>query len=530
MKSSTHLRLANLVATELGIKLDSEECAFLRGGSIEPDKWKDYPHHFGVDHKIKSYLIKSRSYFLEGNSKAHLECLGIAFHYTADKWTLFSGSAAKHAEWEEQIDKCNICDLKQALFQKLSSYPESLNHYLSILNELHSIPDNKQGSLAFVFRSRPIEKGMSYSSPEIDFNFAFRICLALGMSVRSMSTPPKELMQGLSLLERLGNSGGISDKKPPTELEVPFQDFQSRLQLLEKQLKINKDALYNKKSNFLSTFLYRQKTKASINHIMRSIKTCDQDFREQIKNFTHKYQDDIDWYYWATKGSLSLWKLHDLFEDNSEANERNRIISLIKDKTCQELTCLYKAGYQLVIPNATFTIKATFDNPLSETIANVQFILHAPSHLNIEIKPNFFSIPPHGSVTPQAKIQIRPDDILACYLLEMRFSLHSIASEKQSLNNSTFCGYPVEETSPLVHRSTSNLSFISQKSNFLKLIVVSDDIRKLWLEKSTADKFCSFLGCDSKQIDFRCPKCNLYFCNDHKQQHMDCEKTQMLAK
>ncbi len=151
--------MANLVAQELGLKLDSEECDFLKGGSIAPDKWKDYPHHFKVDHKIRTYILQSRRHFIDGHTTAHLECLGIAFHYIADKWTLFSGSTEEHTEWEKKLDKCKVAgDLNKILRETLSDHQELLQQYLTLLRALYTVPTCKDDIVSFAFQSRPRDK------------------------------------------------------------------------------------------------------------------------------------------------------------------------------------------------------------------------------------------------------------------------------------------------------------------------------------------------------------------------------------
>jgi len=48
----THIRIANEVLQRLGIPKSTIEADRLKEGVLAPDKWGDYPHHYGKSHAI----------------------------------------------------------------------------------------------------------------------------------------------------------------------------------------------------------------------------------------------------------------------------------------------------------------------------------------------------------------------------------------------------------------------------------------------------------------------------------------------
>jgi len=500
VKTSTHIRLANLVAKELGIRLDSNECAYLRGGSIEPDKWKDYPHHHAVDHKIREYILKSRRYFIQSNINAHLECLGIAFHYVADKWTLFSGSVVEHAAWEKKIDKCNVSDLDQILSLNLLPHPDIQQQYRAMSEELRSAPRSKNGTLKYAYWNRPRTNQTAYSSPDIDFNIAFRICLGIGMSVRSMTTPPNELMKALNLLIPWANSKELSVRSPPNELEGYFYDSLSRFQLVEQGLLEKRENLKKKHGSALRTMLVNLRTRFSILSSKWDVWRAKANFNSQVEGFINEYKEHADWYCWGSLGASNIWRLKSLFKQNENVDHavsRATINRQIQDRTFNEIVELKKEGFQLVPSGINFTISTTFNNPTSFEVENATLRVHAPAGWKTEIEPYFFIIPANGAVTPTAKAQIPPEDKLGSYLIEVRF---------------------------LLPPSAPRISFTADRSSLIKVAVITQKIRKEWAQESIDGNFCGVLGCNKQQLNWKCPKCNRYFCDAHKD-HLEEEQT-----
>jgi len=69
------------------LQLGKRESNLLRSGSIDPDKWMNFPHHFGKDGNIANNILVARAFFLKEDDECYHK-LGIALHYIADRWTL----------------------------------------------------------------------------------------------------------------------------------------------------------------------------------------------------------------------------------------------------------------------------------------------------------------------------------------------------------------------------------------------------------------------------------------------------------
>jgi len=187
----THIKLANKVASKIGINIFSEEAAHLRGGSVAPDDWKDFPHHYGKESAIRSRIVNSRKALLEGKKEVACSHLGVAFHYLADKWTLMTGSDSRHASWERSIETSMLIDDVGWIIRS-SGIPDVDKHeYYSFLQELDCEPVGKDETLRLALLSRP----STWSTPSADLNIAYRICLKIAQSVFSSITPPPEILK-----------------------------------------------------------------------------------------------------------------------------------------------------------------------------------------------------------------------------------------------------------------------------------------------------------------------------------------------
>ncbi len=521
MKKSTHLRIANLVAQELELNLSSQECAYLRGGSIEPDKWRDYPHHFGVNQKLKNWIIKSRKYFLEENTTAHLESLGITFHYLADKWTLFSGSAQQHAEWEDKIDKCHIIDdINGIILDKLSPHQESQQQYLSIVKDLYKIPRTNRETLEIAFRTRPSENGLSFSAPEIDFNIAFRICLVVGMSIRNLTTPPNELVKALNLLVPWQKSAELSKRTTPELLKVSFNNIVASVQLLEEQMNQKRDGLKSPPSNFFKAFIFRHKMNAAIKTVEHSIKTKKLEFEQQVENFIKEYSPYTDWYYWGEKYPRSLWGLIDLYKNTNNESVKTQIYlqGKIVERTFKELSDLKKHGYQIVSRGKT-TIGITFSNPTDKVLTG-NIVFYSSDNCSIEHKNEPLSLDPNWSERKQIQAEITNEDKITSYLVEGVFNAELSDYKPPIERYPSYEKWGVEETRPIVIIPNGKRPIMQTAPpiSFIKILVVSETGRNLWREASLNGQKCGVLGCEGK-IEWKCPNCNLSFCVEHIPAH-----------
>lgn len=104
----THIRLANEILYELGVSKSSVEAERFRKGSVAPDKWGDYPHHYGKEGEIRRYLLEARRAYLKGDMPSALFSLGVAFHGVQDSYTSLTSRSQKHTSWEEQIEEAQL--------------------------------------------------------------------------------------------------------------------------------------------------------------------------------------------------------------------------------------------------------------------------------------------------------------------------------------------------------------------------------------------------------------------------------------
>ncbi len=292
---------------------------------------------------------------------------------------------------------------------------------------------------------------------------------------------------------------------------------------MEQEIRKKKEELKIQQGNFLKTFLYKRKLASSINSLEDTILTARKDLQTKALGFLKTYQTQIDWYYWGEKGFPSFWALQELFETCNTASilERDKMLLLIQERAFQEMIQLRKQGYQLVIPNGIFNVNATFDNPLEETIKNIQFCINMPSGWKAEIEPKLFSILQRALLLQKEKCNSRPKINLPSYILELRFTFSSLPVANQ-VTNKTICGYLVVESEYFTSiANASNVSFTCDKTNFVKTTIISEEIRKGWLKKSAEGAFCAVMGCDNKPLDWKCPKCSFHFCADHKN-HAEC--------
>ena len=203
MFKSTHIRLANRVASRIGIDIDSEEATHLRRGSVAPDEWMDFPHHYGRRSDIKRRILESRKEMLRGDKNQACFNLGVAFHYLADKWTSTRGSDPLHSRWERRMEKSTFVDDVNQMVKV--SIPDK-DRYYSFLQNLNPKPVGKDETLRLGQMSRPEGIDLvklkrvspsTWSTPSVDLNIAYKVCLGVAESVFSQVTPPHNILMKL---------------------------------------------------------------------------------------------------------------------------------------------------------------------------------------------------------------------------------------------------------------------------------------------------------------------------------------------
>ena len=240
---STHKKIAKRIASEL--RLSSKEADYLEKGSITPDYWKDFPHHYGKESQIREYVLKARRFFLDDEKFESLFSLGLAFHYLQDCWVTVSGSSMNHGWWEDQIDDAPfVNDIAEMLkeFDLTRSYHglpvmaarQDEERYLQINDHLLDFEQlcrsNFEGydgqfakdlTLDVATLERP-----KLGTPIFDLNFAYRVSLVVALSVYGSRT-------SLALQEKL---------------EQTKKEFEVKLKEAEEVLVRKLVELYNRKA------------------------------------------------------------------------------------------------------------------------------------------------------------------------------------------------------------------------------------------------------------------------------------------
>jgi hypothetical protein len=157
MKWKSHSEIARTIGKEIG--LSTKEYSDLAYGSILPDKWKDYPHHYGKESAISMRIERARELCIKRKNPYYE--LGIAFHYIADKFCLPSDDP-RHEEFEQKISESPIT--KNIDFPSVEGKRATIN-------------------LALIRRSENI-------TPNQALNLAYHVCHQVARSVLSSPFPP----------------------------------------------------------------------------------------------------------------------------------------------------------------------------------------------------------------------------------------------------------------------------------------------------------------------------------------------------
>jgi len=219
----THRLIAENIAREL--HLDKKSKDLLIEGSLAPDTLKDFPHHTGKEYDIISHLANATCYFQEGIDECYVE-LGKAMHYIQDKWVSRPGSLQVHSEWERRISEGLILN-NEALIQHVEtcSFPSEVKGYykklirkislgvgaVSLLeydtlrpqieSRMNSETFAKMSYFAVAWSHPKSASGEPYSTPMLELNIAYMLCLQIARCVLSSSTDWKKLPVSISELE-----------------------------------------------------------------------------------------------------------------------------------------------------------------------------------------------------------------------------------------------------------------------------------------------------------------------------------------
>lgn len=163
----------------------------LKNGVIAPDKWEDFPHHYGKSEKIKENLLKSRVYFLRDDKSNAYFYLGVALHYIQDSYTSMASFYPNHHRWEESIEYCNFTDdLEQTINYSLRNNPWERSRCLGIACALSQKAQGKDSTL-YMATLTGHEKSASFAEPNVDLNLALRASFVVVESVLSSKNSPE---------------------------------------------------------------------------------------------------------------------------------------------------------------------------------------------------------------------------------------------------------------------------------------------------------------------------------------------------
>jgi len=211
MLEETHIKIAEKIGRELG--LNNREVSLLKNGSTLPDYWGNFPHHHGKENEIKNGILFSRKLFLEGDDECFIE-LGKTLHYIQDRWTLRPRTSDKHTRWEKRINNVpffnenEIAEIAEYI-QEASIPSKAIRDYLDFIQILKSIEEQSSESWLYIFRKTDlfsretqeffggigygalasalklalINRPSTWSTPLIDFVFAYKISLEVSRLV-----------------------------------------------------------------------------------------------------------------------------------------------------------------------------------------------------------------------------------------------------------------------------------------------------------------------------------------------------------
>ena len=186
----THLRISYEVLRKLDIFLTPQVSQGFKDGIVAPDKWKDFPHHYGKTEQIKHHLMKSRGYFLHDDFLNAFFHLGVALHYIQDSHTSFASFYPKHQSWEESIEYARfVSDLNNTIRYSLRDKGWERERCLRLAEALSKNSNGSDNTLYLATLSGH-EASKSFAKPIVDLNLALRASYVVSKSVLSSKNSP----------------------------------------------------------------------------------------------------------------------------------------------------------------------------------------------------------------------------------------------------------------------------------------------------------------------------------------------------
>jgi DNA-binding transcriptional regulator YiaG len=189
----------NEILYRLGVPRGSVEAAQLREGALAPDKWGNYPHHYGKSGEIETNLLDARVYFLRGDLANAYFNLGVALHYIQDSYTSLTSRSDHHSRWEHQIEEASfVTDLKELVLWAFRDREDRREEYLRILSYFNDV--SGEASTLWLATLLGHDEVPRYGKPKVDLNFGYWASFLVTKSVFG-STINVELQNKLGKLQ-----------------------------------------------------------------------------------------------------------------------------------------------------------------------------------------------------------------------------------------------------------------------------------------------------------------------------------------
>jgi len=187
----THIRISKEVLYRLRLPLSSEEASRLKDGVVAPDKWGDYPHHYGKSAMIRKYLMESRRFYLQNDLPSAYYNLGIALHYIQDAYTTLTSRSPNHHNWEEQIEDSRfVYDMEGLIQAKFQTNSFQENKFSRLAESLSRDVEGRDNTLNIATMVGQ-DEFKTWAKPIIDLNLALRVSFVVSKSVLSKRNNPE---------------------------------------------------------------------------------------------------------------------------------------------------------------------------------------------------------------------------------------------------------------------------------------------------------------------------------------------------
>jgi len=257
----------------------------LREGSVTPDKWKDYPHHYDKSRSIQKHITEARKFFLKGDLPNTFFSLGVVLHYIQDSYTSLSPIAEHQVRWEQQIEEaCFVDDLEELVRLTFQDHDDRIDRYTELIRLLSEEIEGEEKTLD-IATLHETEVGFwdvcIGGSPDVDLNFALKTSFVIAKSVLGPRTCPKLQTELMDLSMEYENM--------LRETEIVFVN--EIVELIEKR-----DDLKKKRKNGIFTTLrnYFLVLSSKIHNLRVRSKIKEYERKKHLKSIVRAYQETAE--------------------------------------------------------------------------------------------------------------------------------------------------------------------------------------------------------------------------------------------